>query len=232
MKSKPIIIYSLCEYCIVIISFAIYYYLIIPIYYDKILLIYSKITTSDIVRKKIPKHVSFIMDKWSKNDAIHLDRVLLLCQEMNIRYVSIMCRYKESFENFQLPNFNLVSYNGKGCMYSFCPTFIVKSYSDLSQIVLRIIHPMDGHKALASTLPLFEKSESVDILSISIALDDIPDPDLVISTEPFLSLHGYPIWSLRLSEIFHIPTKRYNISTHAFIRGLDHYSSCQQRFGK
>lgn len=172
------------------------------------------------------------MDKWKENDAIHLDQVLLLCQEMNISYISIMYRHKKSFENVQLSNFTLVPYKGKGCMYSFCPTFIVKPCSDLSPIILRIIHPMNGHKALASTLSLFDKPDSIDILSISTVLDDIPDPDLIISTEPILSLHGYPIWSLRLSEIFHIPTKIYNISIHAFIRGLDHYSSCQQRFGK
>ncbi|KAK7108754.1 dehydrodolichyl diphosphate synthase complex subunit nus1-like [Littorina saxatilis] len=58
-----------------------------------------------------------------------------------------------------------------------------------------------------------------------------PDPDLLLTFGPTLSLLGYLPWQIRLTEIIHVASHK-GLSYEGFISSLHSYANTLQRFGK
>lgn len=77
-------------------------------------------------------------------------------------------------------------------------------------------------------------SVDVDINTVDVRLKaqtETPDPDLAIVCGNVLSTFGYPPWDLRVTEIYQMGSQ-HGVTLQEFLRVLEKYANCEQRFGK
>jgi len=73
---------------------------------------------------------------------------------------------------------------------------------------------------------------SHDWISQNLCLHDVPEPSMIVcfGKNRIISMHGFPPWQSRLSEIVHLgPLKELRCSS--FVSALDLFAGTEQRFG-
>jgi undecaprenyl pyrophosphate synthase len=140
---------------------------------------------------------------------------------------------------------------------NFCLTGKSKRYLTLDNMNVCILSSEDSHQSLVNAAKYFSTQEKdIDQQDISLYLRskssnitqfqwiikhklifalkenyDFPDPELLINFGPSLTLNGFPLWQIRLTEIYFLPT-HHNIKFNQFYDLLFAYSKSEQRFGK
>lgn len=104
-----------------------------------------------------------------------------------------------------------------------------------------LISAEDGREAMVDLTKVFAHMAQRDKISTTdITMDLIdnelgeavmPEPDLLLSFEPFVDLQGYPPWPIRLTEIFSSPDNQ-GVNYQVFLRGLRKYSEATFKLGK
>ncbi|KAI0482912.1 Decaprenyl diphosphate synthase-like protein [Xylariaceae sp. FL0804] len=71
----------------------------------------------------------------------------------------------------------------------------------------------------------------MDVIDSELSEAVMPEPDLLLSFEPYVDLQGYPPWPLRLTEIYCAPDNQ-GLGYQVFLRGLRKYSDATFKLGK
>lgn len=72
---------------------------------------------------------------------------------------------------------------------------------------------------------------TLDVLDNELSEAVMPEPDLLISFEPYVDLQGYPPWPIRLTEIYCAPDNE-GVGYQVFLRGLRKYTEATFKLGK
>ncbi|KAI1333397.1 Undecaprenyl diphosphate synthase [Xylariaceae sp. FL0255] len=72
---------------------------------------------------------------------------------------------------------------------------------------------------------------TMDVIDNELKEAVMPEPDLLISFEPYVDLQGYPPWAIRLTEIFCAPDNQ-GVGYQIFLQGLRKYSQATFKLGK
>ena len=72
---------------------------------------------------------------------------------------------------------------------------------------------------------------TADLIDNELSEAVMPEPDLLLSFEPFVDLQGYPPWFIRLTEIFASPDNQ-GVNYQVFLRGLAKYAEATFKLGK
>ncbi|CAG2121913.1 unnamed protein product, partial [Medioppia subpectinata] len=110
-----------------------------------------------------------------------------------------------------------------------------KRVISIGDLEICIFTPDDSHQSIVRAAKhLCCQSAPIDQNMITEYLKksySFPDPELLISFGGSPSVYGYPLWQLRLTEMYFLPTLR-DIQFDDFYEILDKYSRCEQRCGK
>ncbi|KAJ1505964.1 hypothetical protein HMI54_013710 [Coelomomyces lativittatus] len=100
------------------------------------------------------------------------------------------------------------------------------SSSSSSSLQVYLLTPQFHGKSLITQF-----RERVPGHSLTYLSDLFPDPDLLIVPYPILTLHGYPPWQLRLTEIYYEKGLS-RLSLGLLRRSLKRYQKVQHRYGR
>ncbi|KAI0842043.1 Undecaprenyl diphosphate synthase [Hypoxylon sp. FL0890] len=92
---------------------------------------------------------------------------------------------------------------------------------DLTKVLVQMVQK---EKISASDITL-------DVLDNELSEAVMPEPDLLISFEPYVDLQGYPPWPIRLTEIYCAPDNQ-GVGYQVFLRGLRKYTEATFKLGK
>ncbi|KAI1466814.1 Undecaprenyl diphosphate synthase [Daldinia caldariorum] len=92
---------------------------------------------------------------------------------------------------------------------------------DLTKVLVQMVQQ---EKILASDITL-------DVLDHELSQAVMPEPDLLISFEPYVDLQGYPPWPIRLTEIYCAPDNQ-GVGYQVFLQGLQKYTEATFKLGK
>ncbi|KAI0391800.1 Undecaprenyl diphosphate synthase [Xylariaceae sp. FL0594] len=211
------------------------------------------------VLNKIPKHVSIILtlENDGKRDALeklvnevaevaawcaaaHIPRLSvyektgILKRYMSETHRTVSQRLKTWFSKDHAPGLAL-STRGAPTIQSHS-----RDYSD-DGLEIILVSEDDGREAMVDlTRVLTEmvqrdkisaKDISMDVIDNELSEAVIPEPDLLISFEPYVNLQGYPPWPIRLTEIYCAPDNQ-EVGYQVFLQGLRKYSQASFRVGK
>ncbi|KAI1489538.1 Decaprenyl diphosphate synthase-like protein [Biscogniauxia mediterranea] len=112
---------------------------------------------------------------------------------------------------------------------------------DQQTLEVILISEDDGREAMVDlTRVLAEMAQKDKISASDITLDVIdnelteavmPEPNLLISFEPYVDLQGYPPWPIRLTEIYCSPDNQ-GVGYQVFLRALRKYAQATFKLGK
>jgi undecaprenyl pyrophosphate synthase len=116
-----------------------------------------------------------------------------------------------------------------------------RDYSSEGGLELILIAEDDGREAMVDlTRVLTEMVQKDKITAEDITTDVIdnelsesvmPEPDLLISFEPYVDLQGYPPWAIRLTEIYCAPDNQ-GVGYQLFLQALRKYAHATFKLGK
>ncbi|KAI1818441.1 Undecaprenyl diphosphate synthase [Poronia punctata] len=207
---------------------------------------------------KLPKHVSIILtlENDGKRDALEklvneVAEVAAWCAASRIPRLSvyektgILKRYMN--ETHRTVSHGLKTWFGKGqappVVLSARAVPTVRSHSGdyLEDLQIVLISAEDGREAMVDlTRVLAEmvqkdkisaKDITMDVIDNELSEAVIPEPDLLISFEPYVDLQGYPPWPIRLTEIYCAQDNQ-GVGYQVFLRGLRKYSQATFKRGK
>jgi dehydrodolichyl diphosphate syntase complex subunit NUS1 len=105
---------------------------------------------------------------------------------------------------------------------------------------LHLISNQDGRESMVDlTRTLAEMSQrgkispqdvSIELIDAELAEGIMPEPDLLILFTPYIELHGYPPWQIRLTEIFCLKDNE-AFGYQVFLRALRNFAHAQFRKG-
>lgn len=167
-------------------------------------------------------------------DCSHLANSLLkgvLKRYMPQTHRAITQKLKRWFGNYRSPT---VSLHARGAEP-------VQPASRQAALNVLLLSAEDGREAMVDLTKVFahmaqrDKISTMDITSdlIDNELSEavMPEPDVLLSFEPFVDLQGYPPWPIRLTEIFASPDNQ-GVNYQVFLRGLRKYAEATFKLGK
>lgn len=105
---------------------------------------------------------------------------------------------------------------------------------------LHLISNQDGRESMVDlTRTLAEMSQrgkispqdiSLELVDAELSEGIMPEPDLLILFTPYIELHGYPPWQIRLTEIFCLKDNE-AFGYQVFLRALRNFAHAQFRKG-
>ncbi|KAH9909390.1 Decaprenyl diphosphate synthase-like protein [Xylariomycetidae sp. FL2044] len=108
-------------------------------------------------------------------------------------------------------------------------------------IELILISEDDGREALVDLTKVLasmvqkdkikSKDITTEVINNEMTEAIMPEPDLLLSFEPYVDLQGYPPWPIRLTEIYCSPDN-HGVGYQVFLRGLRKYSEATFKLGK
>ena len=117
----------------------------------------------------------------------------------------------------------------------------VQAFKGPSALNVLRLSTEDGREAMVDLTKVFAHMAQRDKISTADITTDLidnelgeavmPEPDLLLSFEPFVDLQGYPPWPIRLTEIFASPDNQ-GVNYQVFLRGLGKYSQATFKLGK
>ncbi|RYP92718.1 hypothetical protein DL770_001107 [Monosporascus sp. CRB-9-2] len=207
--------------------------------------------------KRLPQHVSVILtleDGGRSGDALEkmvneIAEIAAWCASAGIPRLSIyertgsLKRYmpqahraishklKAWFGNYRSPSVSLHSRGAEP----------IQPQNRQSALSVMLLSAEDGREAMVDLTKVFAHMAQRDKISTTdITMDLIdnelceavmPEPDLLLSFEPFVDLQGYPPWQIRLTEIFCSPDNQ-GVNYQVFLRGLRKYAEATFKLGK
>ncbi|KAI0019568.1 Decaprenyl diphosphate synthase-like protein [Xylariomycetidae sp. FL0641] len=115
------------------------------------------------------------------------------------------------------------------------------SNQDLQALELILISEEDGREAMVDLTKVLagmvqKQKISVDDITMDVVDNELseavmPEPDLLISFEPYVDLQGFPPWPIRLTEIYCTPDNQ-KVGYQVFLRGLRKYSEATFKRGR
>ncbi|CZS93013.1 hypothetical protein WAI453_000768 [Rhynchosporium graminicola] len=111
----------------------------------------------------------------------------------------------------------------------------------ISHLSVLLLSAEDGRDSLVDlTKTLAEMSQhsklspndiSIDLVDAELTESVMGEPELLILFGPNVELKGYPLWQVRLTEIFHVQDND-GVGYQVFLRALYNYADAQMRFGR
>lgn len=146
-------------------------------------------------------------------------------------------KLKAWFGKLQAPPLSLSS-RGASTIRSASPGYLPQDQFSLEVV---LISEEDGREAMVDLTKVLvqmvhrEKITAADItadvLNNELSEAIMPEPDLLISFEPYVNLQGYPPWPIRLTEIYCAPDNQ-GVGYQVFLRGLRKYTEATFKLGK
>lgn len=200
---------------------------------------------------KLPRHMSFVINEDVSTDYCDIANLIVWTIAMGIPYISLYDRHgilkageerlgkvvKDKVETL------LGSKRAKGI------NVILKDSSYRyengitypKKFCVQLLSEEDGRADVVETSKLIaadlcdnnitEKDINIDYVNKSLkAIDNIPDPELIIQFGCVYTLQGFLPWQTRLSEILNVKTHK-KICYNKFYGLLMRFSKCSQRFG-
>ncbi|EMR70569.1 hypothetical protein UCREL1_2392 [Eutypa lata UCREL1] len=206
---------------------------------------------------RLPKHVSVILtleDGGRAGDALEklvseVAEIAAWCASAGIHQYSV---YEKTgvLKRYMPQTHRVISHKLKGWFGTHHAPAValhargaepVQPSSRQADLNVLLISAEDGREAMVDLTKVFAHMAQRDKIStadITIDLIDnelneavMPEPDLLLSFEPFVDLQGYPPWPIRLTEIFASPDNQ-GVNYQVFLRGLRKYSEATFKLGK
>ncbi|KAI8632349.1 Undecaprenyl diphosphate synthase [Xylariaceae sp. FL1651] len=209
---------------------------------------------------KLPKHLSVILtlESGGKGDALEkivneVSEVAAWCAAARIprlsvyertgvlkRYMAqthrtVSHRLKNWFGKHQAPPLT-ISTRGAATIRT-----VSRDYLPDEGLDIILISEDDGREAIVDlTRVLADMVQKDKITAEDITMDVIdnelgeavmPEPDLLISFEPYVDLQGYPPWAIRLTEIYCAPDNQ-GVGYQLFLQALRKYAHATFKLGK
>ncbi|KAI2629776.1 Undecaprenyl diphosphate synthase [Hypoxylon sp. NC1633] len=150
---------------------------------------------------------------------------------------SLAHKLKSWFGKHQAPPLSL-STRGAQTIHSTNREYLAHGQTPLDVV---LISEDDGREAmvdLTKVLVQMVQKEKIstadittDVLDNELSEAVMPEPDLLISFQPYVDLQGYPPWPIRLTEIYCTPDNE-GVRYQVFLQGLRKYTEATFKLGK
>ncbi|KAI2640471.1 Undecaprenyl diphosphate synthase [Hypomontagnella submonticulosa] len=165
------------------------------------------------------------------------ERTGVLKRYMPQTHRALAHKLKSWFGKHQAPPLS-ISTRGASSIHSANREYLSHEQTPLDVI---LVSEDDGREAMVDlTKVLVSMVQKEKISASDITLDVIdhelseavmPEPDLLISFEPYVDLQGYPPWPIRLTEIYCMPDNQ-GVGYQVFLQGLRKYTEATFKLGK
>ncbi|OTB06615.1 hypothetical protein M426DRAFT_318673 [Hypoxylon sp. CI-4A] len=165
------------------------------------------------------------------------ERTGVLKRYMPQTHRALVQKLKGWFGKRQTPPVS-ISTRGASTIHSANPGYLSPDQVPLEVI---LISEDDGREAMVDLtkvlVQMVQKEKiaaddiTVDVLDNELSEAVMPEPDLLISFEPYVDLQGYPPWPIRLTEIYCAPDNQ-GVGYQIFLRGLRKYTEATFKLGK
>lgn len=200
---------------------------------------------------KLPRHMSFVINEDVATDYCDVINLIVWTIAMGIPYISLYDRHgilKAGEERLsKMIKFKLIDILGEKKSKGINVVLKDSSYKYENGITypknfcVQLLSEEDGKadivasaKRIATDLcdnNIKPKDINIDLVNNSLkAIENVPDPELVVQFGSVYTLQGFLPWQTRLSEILNVKTHK-KICYRKFHALLLQFSKCQQRFG-
>ena len=184
---------------------------------------------------KTPEHIGIAIEQ-DRIESINLCKLLIYCKEFGIKYISIFSYHgvDETKLKTDLVDTNLHLHKNKTYrvimkknlnfyINSKLPRILCQTYEVSQQSIVKVAKHL-----CAQNGPIDEKGVNECLINTT---NGLTDPDLLIVFGNSTTPYGYPLWQIRLTEIYFYENIL-NFEFNDFYDLMIKYAKCEQRFGK
>jgi len=201
---------------------------------------------------KLPRHMSFVINEDVTTDYCDIANLIVWTIAMGIPYISLYDRHGilkagesrlgKVIKQKVVKTFGQKKAQGIDVVLKDSSYRYQNGITYPKKFCVQLLSEEDGRADIISTTKriaadyadnnIEEKNINIDHINKSLkAIENIPDPELVVQFGNIYSLNGYLPWQTRLSEILNLKTHK-KICYSQYYNLLARFSKCDQRFGK